>query len=88
MLVLQLPFFSGDLLAVFQIFGMVLQDTWLFTGSIMENLRYGRLSATDEEVVAAAKAARADGFIKALPDGYNFMLHEGAANLAQGERQF
>lgn len=70
-----------------KIFGMVLQDTWLFTGSIMENLRYGRLNATDEEVIAAAKAARADAFIKTLPGGYNFMLQEGATNLAQGERQ-
>lgn len=68
-------------------FGMVLQDTWLFTGSIMENIRYGRLDASDEEVIAAAKAARADAFIRALPDGYDFMLQENAANLAQGERQ-
>ncbi len=68
-------------------FGMVLQDTWLFTGSIMENLRYGRLNATDEEVIRAAKAARADSFISTLPGGYGFILQEGAANLAQGERQ-
>ena len=68
-------------------FGMVLQDTWLFTGTVMENLRYGRLHATDEEVIKAAKAARADSFIKALPKGYDFMLQEGATNLAQGERQ-
>lgn len=68
-------------------FGMVLQDTWLFTGSVMENIRYGRLSATDEEVKKAARAARADAFIQGLPDGYGFMLLEGAANLAQGERQ-
>ena len=70
-----------------EIFGMVLQDTWLFTGSIMENIRYGRLEASDAEVVAAAKAARADFFINTLPDGYNFMLQEGATNLAHGERQ-
>ncbi|WP_352400750.1 ABC transporter ATP-binding protein [Anaerotignum sp.] len=70
-----------------KIFGMVLQDTWLFTGSIMENLRYGRLDATDDEVVVAAKAARADSFIKTLPGGYHFKLQEGATNLAQGERQ-
>ncbi|PWM47150.1 MAG: ABC transporter [Clostridiales bacterium] len=69
------------------IFGMVLQDTWLFTGSIMENIRYGRLDATDQEVIAAAKAARADSFIHTLPGGYKFMLQEGATNLAQGERQ-
>ena len=70
-----------------EIFGMVLQDTWLFTGSMMENLRYGRLEASDAEVVAAAKAARADFFINTLPDGYSFMLQEGATNLAHGERQ-
>ncbi len=69
------------------LFGMVLQDTWLFTGSIMDNLRYGRLDATDEEVFAAAKAARADAFIQALPGGYDFVLQENATNLAQGERQ-
>ncbi len=68
-------------------FGMVLQDTWLFTGSIMENIRYGRLDAADDEVIAAAKAARADVFIHGLPGGYGFMLQEGAVNLAQGERQ-
>lgn len=68
-------------------FGMVLQDTWLFTGSIMENIRYGRLDASDEEVIAAAKASRADVFIHGLPGGYDFILQEGAANLAQGERQ-
>lgn len=69
------------------IFGMVLQDTWLFTGTIRENIRYGRLTATDEEVAAAAKAAHADRFIRALPGGYGMELSEGAANLAQGERQ-
>ena len=69
------------------VFGLVLQDTWLFTGSIMENIRYGRLDAGDEEVMEAARAARADTFIHTLPDGYQFVLQEGAANLAQGERQ-
>lgn len=70
-----------------KIFGMVLQDTWLYSGTIMENIRYGRLDATDEEVIAACKAARADGFIRTLPGGYNFVLSEGASNLAQGQRQ-
>lgn len=69
------------------LFGMVLQDTWLFAGTIMENLRYGNLHASEEEVFRAARAARADAFIRALPDGYHFLLQEGAANLAQGERQ-
>lgn len=67
--------------------GMVLQDTWLFSGTIMENIRYGRLNATDEEVISAAKAAHADNFIKTLPGSYNMILHEGASNIAQGERQ-
>ena len=70
-----------------KIFGMVLQDTWLYSASIMENIRYGRLDATDEEVIEAAKAARADAFIRTLPGGYNFVLHEGASNIAQGQRQ-
>lgn len=69
------------------IFGMVLQDTWLFTGTIRENLRYGRLDATDEEIKNAAKAAHADEFIMTLPGGYDMVLQEGATNLAQGERQ-
>lgn len=69
------------------LFGMVLQDTWLFAGTIMQNLRYGNLHASEEEVFRAARAARADAFIRALPDGYQFRLQEGAANLAQGERQ-
>lgn len=69
------------------IFGMVLQDTWLYAGTIMENIRYGKLDATDEEVIAAAKAARADGFIRTLPGGYNFELQEGAGNIAQGQKQ-
>jgi len=67
--------------------GIVLQDTHLFTGTIMENIRYGRLGAGDEEVMEAARAARADSFIHTLPGGYHFRLQEGAANLAQGERQ-
>lgn len=70
-----------------EIFGMVLQDTWLFTGSIRENIRYGRLGATDEEVELAAKAAHADEFIRMLPGGYDMVLQEGATNIAQGERQ-
>ncbi len=68
-------------------FGMVLQDTWLFKGSIMENIRYGRLDATDEEVIAAAKAARADRFIRALPGGYDMELNEEATNISQGQKQ-
>jgi ATP-binding cassette subfamily B multidrug efflux pump len=68
-------------------FGMVLQDTWLFNGTIMENIRYGRSNATDEEVYAAAKAARADHFVRTLPDGYNLMLNEEASNVSQGEMQ-
>jgi ATP-binding cassette subfamily B protein len=68
-------------------FGMVLQDTWLFKGSIMENIRYGRLDATDEEVIAAAKAARADRFIRTLPGGYQMELNEEASNVSQGQKQ-
>lgn len=68
-------------------FGMVLQDTWLFKGSIMENIRYGRLDATDEEVIAAAKSAHADHFIRTLPGGYNFELNEDATNVSVGQRQ-
>lgn len=67
--------------------GMVLQDTHLFTGTVMENIRYGRLDATDEEVYAAAKLANADGFIKMLPEGYNTVLHGGGEGLSQGQRQ-
>lgn len=70
-----------------EIFGMVLQDTWLYNGTIMENIRYGKLDATDEEVIEAAKKARADAFIRTLPGGYNFVLQEGAGNIAQGQRQ-
>lgn len=68
-------------------FGMVLQDTWLFKGTIMENIRYGRLDATDEEVIAAAKAAHAHHFIQTLPDGYNMELNEDASNVSQGQKQ-
>lgn len=68
-------------------FGMVLQDTWLFKGTIMENIRYGRLDATDEEVIAAAKAAHADRFIRTLPGGYQMELNEDATNVSQGQRQ-
>jgi ATP-binding cassette subfamily B protein len=68
-------------------FGMVLQDTWLFNGTIMDNIRYGRLDATDEEVILAAKAAHAHHFIKTLPDGYNMVLNEEASNVSQGQKQ-
>lgn len=68
-------------------FGMVLQDTWLFKGSIMENIRYGRIDATDEEVIAAAKAAHAHHFIKTLPEGYQMELNEDASNVSQGQKQ-
>lgn len=68
-------------------FGMVLQDTWLFKGTIMENIRYGRLDATDEEVIAAAKAANADHFIRTLPGGYDMELNEEASNVSQGQKQ-
>lgn len=68
-------------------FGMVVQDTWLFKGSIMENIRYGRLDATDEEVIEAAKAAYADKFIRTLPGGYEMELNEDASNVSQGQKQ-
>lgn len=68
-------------------FGMVLQDTWLFKGTIMENIRYGKLDATDDEVIEAARAAHADHFIQALPDGYNMELNEEASNISQGQKQ-
>lgn len=69
------------------VFGMVLQDTWLFKGTIMENIRYGRLDATDEKVIAAAKAAHAHRFISALPGGYNMELNEEITNISQGQKQ-
>ena len=68
-------------------FGMVLQDTWLFKGTILENIRYGRPDATDAEVIAAAKAARADAFIRTLPGGYQMELNEDATNVSQGQKQ-
>jgi len=67
--------------------GMVLQDTWLFAGSIKDNIRYGDQNATDEEIKAAAVAARADHFIETLPEGYDFKLTEDGANISQGQRQ-
>ena len=68
-------------------FAMVLQDTWLFTGTIWENLKYGREDASDEEIYAAAKTAHADEFIRQLPDGYQTVLTEGSTNISQGQRQ-
>ncbi len=69
------------------LFGMVLQDTWLYNTSILENIRYGRLDATDEEVIAAAKAAYVDSFVHTLPDGYQMILNEEANNVSQGQKQ-
>ena len=74
----------GDLRCMF---GMVLQDTWLYNGTIMENIRYGRSNATDQEVIAAAKAARVDHFVRTLPDGYNLVLNEETTNISQGQMQ-
>lgn len=68
-------------------FAMVLQDTWLFTGTIYENIKYGREDATDEEIMAAAKAAHVDTFVRQLPKGYNTILNEEASNISQGQRQ-
>ena len=70
-----------------QMFGMVLQDTWLFHGTIMENIRYGRLDATDEEVIQAAKAAHVHRFVQTLQGGYNMELNEEASNVSQGQKQ-
>ncbi len=70
-----------------QMFGMVLQDTWLFNGTIMENIRYGRPDATDAEVIAAAKAAHVDHFVRTLPDGYDMVLNEEVTNVSQGQMQ-
>jgi ATP-binding cassette, subfamily B, multidrug efflux pump len=70
-----------------KIFGMVLQDTWLYNGTIMENIRYGRPDATDAEVIAAAKAAHVDHFVRTLPDGYHMVLNEEASNVSQGQKQ-
>jgi ATP-binding cassette, subfamily B, multidrug efflux pump len=69
------------------LFGMVLQDTWLFNGTILENIRYGRDHTSDEEVIAAAKAAHVDHFVRTLPEGYNFVLNEEASNVSQGQKQ-
>jgi ATP-binding cassette, subfamily B, multidrug efflux pump len=68
-------------------FGMVLQDTWLYNGTIMENIRYGRSNASDEEVISAAKAARVDHFVRTLPEGYNLVLNEETSNISQGQMQ-
>ena len=70
-----------------KMFGMVLQDAWLFNGTIMENIRYGRLGATDEDVIKAAKTAHADHFIHTLPEGYNMVLNEETSNISQGQKQ-
>ena len=77
-------FNRGDLRSIF---GMVLQDTWLFNGSIIDNLRYSKLDASDEEVIKAAKLAHVDNFVKTLPDGYNMELNEEANNISQGQKQ-
>jgi ATP-binding cassette subfamily B protein len=74
----------GDLRTLF---GMVLQDTWLFNGSIKDNIAYGREGATEEEIISAAKAAHAHHFIKTLPEGYNTILNEEASNISQGQKQ-
>jgi ATP-binding cassette subfamily B multidrug efflux pump len=70
-----------------KMFGMVLQDAWIYNGTIMENIRYGRPDASDDEVVAAAKAARVDHFVRTLPEGYNLMVNEEASNISQGQMQ-
>lgn len=70
-----------------KLFGMVLQDTWLYNGTIMENIRYGRPDATEAEVIAAARAARVDHFVRTLPEGYDLMLNEEATNISQGQMQ-
>lgn len=70
-----------------KLYGMVLQDSWLFCGTIMENLKYGNPNATDEEVIEAAKAAYAHSFIRRMPDGYDTMISEGGGNLSQGQKQ-
>src|SRR4029077_13815485 len=68
-------------------FGMVLQDTWLFHGTIRENIAYGRLDTTEDEVVAASEAAHVDHFVRTLPDGYDTVIDDDATNLSQGEKQ-
>ncbi len=67
--------------------GIVLQDTHLFTGTVKDNIRFGKLDATDEEIIAAAKLANADGFIRRLPEGYDTVITGDGANLSQGQRQ-
>ena len=74
--------------ALRRMFGMVLQDTWLFNGTIRDNIAYGRENATEEEIIQAAKAAYADHFIRTLPEGYNTVLNEDASNISQGQKQF
>src|SRR5947209_12404241 len=74
----------GDLRCIF---GMVLQDTWLFNGTIRDNIQYGREAATESEVIQAAQAAHADHFIRTLPDGYDTILNEEASNISQGQKQ-
>lgn len=69
------------------IFGMVLQDTWLFSGTVMDNLRYGKLDATDDEVIEAAKTAHVHHFIQTLPEGYNMILNEETSNVSGGQKQ-
>ncbi len=73
--------------ALRKMFGMVLQDTWLYNASVLENIRYGRPDATDDEVISAAKAAHVDHFVHTLPDGYNMVLNEEASNISQGQKQ-
>ena len=68
-------------------FGMVLQDTWLFNGSIKENIRYEKLDATDDEIIAAAKAAHVHRFVQTFPDGYDMILNEETSNISQGQKQ-
>ena len=68
-------------------FGMVLQDTWLFNGTIRDNIAYGKKNATEEEIIAAAKAAHADHFIRVLPEGYDTILNEEVSNISQGQKQ-
>jgi ATP-binding cassette subfamily B protein len=70
-----------------KMFAMVLQDTWLYNGTVMENIRYGRPDATDEEVVKAAKAARVDYYVRTWPNGYNMVLNEETSNVSQGQMQ-
>jgi ATP-binding cassette subfamily B protein len=70
-----------------KMFGMVLQDTWLFNGTIKENISYGNLDASESDIIEAAKKAHADHFIRSLPDGYNMVINEEADNISQGEKQ-